>query len=115
MDFEPATRRRVRTSFPSKLLDYCAFGKPIVVWAPEHSSIAPFTRRAQLGLVHTDPSAIKLIDKINQLVQNPFQMKSCSEISIKLSKTIFCPDLIHSNLVAAVNGLFNEQNGKITN
>ncbi len=48
-----------------------------------------------------------------QISQHSAMLKESCESAIKLSKTVFCPDLIHSNLAAAVGGLFNEQNGKI--
>src|SRR5262249_16840981 len=35
MVFDPAMRRRMETSFPSKLPEFTQFGKPIVIWGPE--------------------------------------------------------------------------------
>ena len=38
MSFDPALRRRMETSFPSKLPEYAQFGKPIIIWGPEYCS-----------------------------------------------------------------------------
>ena len=32
MVFDPKMRRRMETSFPSKLIEFSQFGKPLVVW-----------------------------------------------------------------------------------
>jgi hypothetical protein len=36
MSFEPEQEVMVRTSFTTKLLDYCRFGKPVILWGPDY-------------------------------------------------------------------------------
>ena len=38
MSFDVALRRRMETSFPSKLTEFAQFGRPIVIWGPEYCS-----------------------------------------------------------------------------
>ena len=59
--FAPHFRRMTETSFPSKLFEYLAYAKKIVVWAPEYSSAAQFFMRHKLpGLfTESDPRAFQ--------------------------------------------------------
>lgn len=57
MDFLPENRRRVRTSFPSKIIDYLAYRKPILAWGPDDCFAVKLTRQSALGLSITTPSA----------------------------------------------------------
>ena len=45
MVFEEKYRRRMETSFPSKLIEFAQFGKPLVVWGPEYCSAVQWGRQ----------------------------------------------------------------------
>jgi hypothetical protein len=45
MSFDPCVRRRMETSFPSKLVDYIQMCKPIVIWGPEYCSAIRWARQ----------------------------------------------------------------------
>jgi Glycosyltransferase Family 4/Glycosyl transferases group 1 len=115
MDFESATKRRVRTSFPSKLLEYCAYGKPVIAWAPEYSSIAGFARRVQFPFLHSKPDARKFVKSIDEFVREPGQMFQNAALARELGTTTFSADHIHAQLVALINQALNEPAGSMIN
>ena len=102
MDFERPSRRRVRTSFPSKLLDYCAHGKPVVAWAPDYSSLAGFAQRMQFPVCVADPSPAALLGAIGRLLGDPAGLAQQAETARELAATVFDPDRIHAELCAHV-------------
>ena len=105
MDFEPGSRRRVRTSFPSKLLDYCAYGKPIVIWAPDYSSVARFSARTDFALSSTTEDPNGIIALLDSLTRDKCLMESLSRKAAYLGETAFSPDTIHQRLVSEIRQL----------
>jgi hypothetical protein len=108
MDFEPQNHRRVRTSFPSKLLDYARFGKPLVTWAPEHSFAACFSREKQLGLVVTDKSPTQFWKNLNaaaseSVVCNPVTRRS------DMSRGDYAADAIHARMKESIQTLLDRR------
>jgi len=61
MEFDPAMRRRMETSFPSKLIEFAQFGKPLVVWGPDYCSAVQWARERNAALWVTDPDAKALV------------------------------------------------------
>lgn len=60
MAFDPAMRRRMETSFPSKLCEFARFGKPIVVWGPEYCSGIRWARGSENAFCVTNPDPVIL-------------------------------------------------------
>ncbi|MCU0780504.1 MAG: hypothetical protein MUF04_05305 [Akkermansiaceae bacterium] len=67
MAFDPALRRRMGTSFPSKLIEFAKFGKPLIVWGPEYCSAIQWARTGNKALCITDPSPAALIEGLHHL------------------------------------------------
>jgi hypothetical protein len=109
MDFETATRRRVRTSFPSKLLDYCARSKPVVAWAPEYSSLARFAQRMESPPLEASPDPAALIARLDESLRDPAWMTRQAAAAGRLGATIFSPDAIHARLVELVEQLLHRR------
>lgn len=65
MDFLPENRRRVRTSFPSKIIDYLAYRNPIIAWGPEDCFAVKLIRQSALGVFITTPSASKASSRLS--------------------------------------------------
>jgi len=59
-----------RYSFPSRLVDYCAQGLPIIALAHEGSTVARFIRENQIGLVHDGNSVADAADAIASYLKN---------------------------------------------
>ena len=101
--FSQSMERRVRTSFPSKILEYVAYGKPIVVWGPSNSSSVRFIEEHHTGVVVTNPNPEYLLQILLELKNDRSQYMKMAIAAKKLSKSIFDPRSIHSQMVSAVN------------
>ena len=67
MVFDPKVRRRMETSFPSKLVEFAQFGKPIVVWGPESCSAIRWASDGDKALCITDPDPCEAIRCLRSL------------------------------------------------
>jgi len=102
MDFEPKNRRRVRTSFPCKILDYAAFAKPIVVWGPAESFAARFADRHGLGWVITEEDTAS----VDALFSSRWSAKAAEiygQSMAHLYRGDFSPNHIHQMLISAID------------
>jgi glycosyltransferase involved in cell wall biosynthesis len=109
MDFENETRRRVRTSFPSKLLDYCSYGKPVVIWAPAYSSLVRFAARHPFAWVYSEKNPEGLVEQINLLAQDQTRLDDLSNRAAQLAGTVFSPETIHRQLVGHIRQLLSQK------
>jgi len=73
MIFDPTMRRRMETSFPSKLVEFAQFGKPIIVWGPEYCSAVRWARTGAKGHYTIDPSPTTLINALGELKNSQTQ------------------------------------------
>ena len=107
MVFDPEMRRRMETSFPSKLVEFAQFGKPIVVWGPEYCSAVRWARgkgedEDKARLV-TQPNSSKLLAcLIDMLRDGP--AKNLSAIRMKqVAEHEFSPERIRMALTGALS------------
>jgi hypothetical protein len=107
MDFEEESRRRVTTSFPSKFLDYCTYGKPIIIWAPEYASISQFCKQNQLGLLVNDPSPQALCEAVEHLISDPPKIQHLCQQSLQWASEDFNADHIHARCMEMINSTIN--------
>jgi glycosyltransferase involved in cell wall biosynthesis len=98
MDFRPENRRRVRTSFPSKLLDYSAHAKPLVIWGPEECSASGFVRARNAGYVVNNRNPRDVRIAVEALFSDTEQCVRFGQAARQLSRTLFNPDVIHQDL-----------------
>jgi hypothetical protein len=70
MVFDPRMRRRMETSFPSKLIEFAQFGKPIVVWGPEYCSAVKWAKACQNTVSVENPSAAFLAGNLMRFFPN---------------------------------------------
>jgi glycosyltransferase involved in cell wall biosynthesis len=71
MVFEEKYRWRMETSFPSKLIEFAQFGKPLIVWGPEYCSAVQWGRESQKVLGVAEGSVAKLLTEIEFLFSTP--------------------------------------------
>jgi hypothetical protein len=72
LSFLEEDRLSVQTSFPSKMTEYTAAAMPILVLAPEYSSVAGWCRREpHAALLITELSDEKICDAISRLLNPP--------------------------------------------
>jgi glycosyltransferase involved in cell wall biosynthesis len=76
MSFDAALRRRMETSFPSKLTEFAQFGKPLVIWGPEYCSAAAWARDGDRAICVTDERPAALVAALEQLNRSPEGQRS---------------------------------------
>ncbi len=69
--FGPESRHIARCSFPSKIPEYCPYGRPIVVWGPEDAAAVRWARAGGAALAATDPSPRAVLDALAGLAADP--------------------------------------------
>jgi glycosyltransferase involved in cell wall biosynthesis len=102
MSFAPELKRRMETSFPSKLCEYAQFGRPIVVWGPSYCSAVKWAREGNRALWVEDPSPRAVIDALQQLRSSPGERKRLAESACTAAQTEFSPDRIQAQFVGAL-------------
>ena len=68
MVFEEKYRRRMETSFPSKLIEFAHFGKPLIVWGPEYCSAVRWSSNSVVAIPVTNPYPEYLVGAIQENV-----------------------------------------------
>jgi glycosyltransferase involved in cell wall biosynthesis len=69
--FDDANLRVVQTSFPSKLADYLAAGKPVLICAPPESTVMPYAREGGFAELVDRPSQDLLAAALLRLATSP--------------------------------------------
>lgn len=93
-------RRRMETSFPSKLVEYAQLGKPIVIWGPEYCSAVRWARTKDSALCVTDRSAASLV-KALETVATP-EWARLADKAREAAANEFNPDRIQTVFVNAL-------------
>ena len=105
MSFEKEMRRFMTTSFPSKILDYCRYGKPLFFWGPEYSTAVQFARSQNLGPAVCDPDPAACVLQIERYALDKTAQRVSATKAMELSRTIFDPHRIHAQLVREITNL----------
>jgi glycosyltransferase involved in cell wall biosynthesis len=69
MVFDEKYRRRMETSFPSKLIEFGQLGKPLIVWGPDYSSAISWARLKESFVCVTDPKPECLINNLERSLE----------------------------------------------
>lgn len=99
MSWEKDRKIYTETSFPCKFVDYCFFGRPIVVWGPSYSTVAHFASETNSALVVTDPSPAYLLNSVADLAKDTEKQRTLAAKAARLAETIFNPKTIHQQFV----------------
>jgi len=104
--FDAEIEPRLLTSFPSKFIEYCHLGLPVLIIAPPESSIGNWAKQNNwLSYVGTDDvEQISLeITKLKELNY----WKKCQRQSLEFARGIFNPELIHGQLTKHLEKINN--------
>lgn len=102
MSFDPSLKRRMMTSFPSKLPEFCRYGRPIIVWGPSYSSAVQWAQTADRGVCITSPDVHCLVDAVRCLADDP---KRCAEMGRRAREAyqgMFNPGLLQAQFEEAI-------------
>jgi hypothetical protein len=72
MSFDPAQKRQVETSFPSKLAHYSRLGMPLIIWGPNYCSATRWALASKGCLCITNPDPKAVIEQIVALKPEDF-------------------------------------------
>lgn len=100
--FEPSMRRLMETNFPSKLLEFARFSKPLVAWGPDYSTLIRWAqpRRRALCVTESDPAALRLA--LQKLAASKHeQQRLAAEASVAIRQE-FDPGTIQEDFLRAV-------------
>jgi len=75
-------RHTVEAAFPSKTADYLASGTPIVVFAPNYSSLVAYARREGFGEIVSEQDPELLARAIVRIAANPSHRQTLSKRSL---------------------------------
>ena len=107
MSFDPEMKQRMRTSFPSKIVEMAQHGKPLIIWGPEASSAVVWARAKQSALCITDPSPAALLEALERLAHDKSEQCRLSEAARLAALNEFNPDLIHDQFIAILRRVSN--------
>jgi glycosyltransferase involved in cell wall biosynthesis len=95
MSFDARLRVMMETSFTTKILDYCLFGKPIVVWGPGYSSIVRLAEETHAMMAVTEPDGAAAARALAGLAAQPERARALGARALGLSRTCFDHETIH--------------------
>lgn len=102
MSFALSHRRRMTTSFPSKMIDAMQLGLPVVIWGPEYCSAVKWARKGERASCVTDanPSAIRRA--LEELAASPAEQERLAESSREAAATDFNHERIQAQFIDAL-------------
>ena len=98
LSFDPAKERHLRLHFPSKLIEYLSWGRPIVVWGPPYASAVRWAEvtGAAVAVSSRDPAdVLAAADTVAAGATRAAVLGRAGE----LARTEFHPDRIHERFV----------------
>ncbi|TFG65686.1 MAG: hypothetical protein E4H28_03670 [Gemmatimonadales bacterium] len=94
--FDPAHRSFLEAYFPSKLTEYCRWGKPIVIWGPEYAAPVRWAMGNNGGLVVADPSPRAVVEALAGLNANRDEQSRLLKTSAQIGLEMFDPDSLQA-------------------
>jgi glycosyltransferase involved in cell wall biosynthesis len=106
MVFDEKYRRRMETSFPSKLIEFAQFGKPLIVWGPDYCSAVQWGREKDSALCVTCPDSERLFADLKILAESVPAQTQLAFSAQRAAKEEFRPDLIELDFINLLGLLF---------
>lgn len=100
MSFNRKMERRMKTSFPSKLIEMAQLKKPLVIWGPEYCSAIQWARKRKAALCITDASPEAIRRALEFLAVTPDERHRLAMAAEEAAASEFNPDLIHEKFVS---------------
>jgi glycosyltransferase involved in cell wall biosynthesis len=100
--FEPSMRRMMETNFPSKLLEFARFGKPLVLWGPEYSTLIRWGQSAGRGLCVTKAEPLALRSALEHLARSTGEQARLGAEALRVARTDFDPASIQERFIEAL-------------
>ena len=111
MSFDAALRRRMTTSFPSKLTEAMQLGLPVVIWAPEYCSAVQWARQGNRALCVTDPNPSVFRRALEELAASPAEQERLAKSAQDAAAGEFNPEGIQGQFMDALGRANYSQDG----
>ena len=98
MGFDRSAELIERTSFKTKMLDYLAFQKPILIWGPEYCTAVRVARSYDSALCVTDPNPVFLLDAMKRMASEPLLRMKHVENAEKMRIHAFNSDKVYQSM-----------------
>lgn len=108
MSFENQLETMMRTSFTTKFLDYCAAGRPVILWGPSYCSPSMLAKREKAALVVETPEAEAVVAQLRRLSDATLFEQLC-EGSRGLAKGVLSHGQIHDVFVSNIRALVGKK------
>lgn len=105
MSFESEHRLFMETSFTTKFLDYVAFNKPIILWAPEYCTPVRVARHNGGAAVVNTPEADKVLSLCRQLACDTEWRNKLSNEARHLHEGLFSPHRLQDVFIREICSL----------
>ena len=102
MSFSPSHRRRMATSFPSKMIDAMQVGLPVVIWGPEYCSAVKWARIGGRALCVTDPNPSAIRRALEELAAASAEQERLAKSSRETAATDFNHERIQTQFIDAL-------------
>lgn len=99
MSFAPSMKRRMMSSFPSKLIEGAQSGLPIIVWGPEYCSAVKWAQEGNRALYVTDSNPATLRKASEDLAASPGEQQRLAIAATQAAQTEFNPDTIQAQFM----------------
>lgn len=104
MSFEPHLRRRMETSFPSKMIELAQLHLPLMIWAPPYSSAVKWAQERDSAICVTDDSPAAVLTAAETLARSTDLQQRLRSASRRAALAEFNPELIHARFVSILEG-----------
>jgi glycosyltransferase involved in cell wall biosynthesis len=105
MSFDPELQQRMRTCFPSKIIELAQLGKPIIIWGPEDCSAVTWARKHNAALCVTDESPDAFRHALEELAQNAERQEALTAAIKQSARNEFSPEKIRESFMQVLAGV----------
>jgi glycosyltransferase involved in cell wall biosynthesis len=100
--FEPGMRRLMETNFPSKILEFARFGKPLVCWGPDYSTLIRWAQPESRALCVTESDPENLCLALKKLAASRNEQQRLANEAKNATRGDFDPEIIQNVFLHAV-------------
>lgn len=105
MSFDPELEVMMRTSFTTKLLDYCSAARPLIMWGPPFCSPVRLIEQHQSGFTVTTPDPAAVVHCLDRLDREPQLEQRFSAKASWLAAHDLSHDSIHAVFTTQIDRL----------
>jgi glycosyltransferase involved in cell wall biosynthesis len=105
MSFETEHQLFMRTSFTTKFVDYVAFGKPVILWAPDYCAPVRVTRENGGAVIVNDDHPEAVVSVCRRIAEDAAWREQLSQEAAQLHQTLFDPERLQAIFVDEIQKL----------